>query len=206
MAEEDICKTAFVTPDGYFQYKRMPFGLKNAPSHFQRQMELAMEGLQCDVYLDDILIYGESEGQFLENLEQVLKRLRKYKLQANLEKCKLGVASVHELGYVLNSEGRQIDPMRYDVIERLPVPEDKKTLRGFLGYVNYFNEFIPHFSAISASLYALLHETTKWKWNAEEQTAFETLKSSIGFDFPSIAACPIGYANRDSRNIIEITT
>ena len=90
MAEQDKEKTAFSTPRGHFEYNRMPFGLKNAPATFQRVMDKALRGLignVCFVYLDDIVVFGETLKQHNEKLVMLFERLRETGLKLQPDKC-----------------------------------------------------------------------------------------------------------------------
>jgi hypothetical protein len=90
VAPEDRCKTAFSTSDGHFEYKRMPFGLKSAPSTFQRMMNNILSeliGNRCLVYMDDILVMGETLKEHNLKLRDVFQRLREHNLKIEPDKC-----------------------------------------------------------------------------------------------------------------------
>ena len=105
VAEEDRPKTAFLTPEGLYQFKVMPFGLCNVPATFQRLMDRVLNGLkwyQCLVYIDDIIVVGDSFANHLTNLVSVLKRLRGAGLKLKPSKCSLCQKAVKYLGHVIS--------------------------------------------------------------------------------------------------------
>ncbi|GKT29180.1 Retrovirus-related Pol poly from transposon, partial [Aduncisulcus paluster] len=118
--------TAFRTPDGIFQFTCMPFGLMNAPAHFQYIIQSVfgdlMEEKRCVIYMDDILVVGSSEEEFLYKLEIILDRCAKKGLSINFEKCFLGFEEVEFLGYTISGAGKQIAPGRISSIENLRTP------------------------------------------------------------------------------------
>ena len=113
MEEIDKPKTAFSTHMGLFQFKVMSFGICNAPSCYERLMELVLRGLRwekCFCYLDDIIVFGSSFDQFLENLKLVFDRLRSVNLTLKPSKCVLFQKKVSFLGHVVSDKGIQCDP------------------------------------------------------------------------------------------------
>ncbi|GKT29972.1 Retrovirus-related Pol polyprotein from transposon, partial [Aduncisulcus paluster] len=107
--------TSFKTPSGLFKYEMMPFGLVNAPSHFQFVMNRVLQGLivpVCLVYIDDVLIFGKSKDEFTINLELVLNRIKAYGLKLNPKKCLIGFQSLEFLGFVISKFGKEISPSR----------------------------------------------------------------------------------------------
>ncbi|GKT35480.1 uncharacterized protein DEA37_0008956, partial [Aduncisulcus paluster] len=144
--------TAFRTPDGIFQFTCMPFGLMNAPAHFQYIMQSVfgdlMEEKRCVIYMDDILVVGSSEEEFLYNLEIILDRCAKKGLSINFEKCFLGFEEVEFLGYTISGAGKQIAPGRISSIENLRTPSSKRDVKCLLGMVNFVRSFIPACSSV----------------------------------------------------------
>src|SRR3546814_906620 len=100
--------TAFATQDGLYEYTRVPFGLRNAPGYFQRAMSQVLTGLTdrgCQVFVDDIVVYGDDVETFLRNLRAVLQRLRDHDMRLKLAKCQFGLSSVEYLGHIVSGEG-----------------------------------------------------------------------------------------------------
>ena len=113
MAPKDRHKTAFLTREGLWQFKVMPFGLCNAPATFERLMELVLRGLlwqRCLVYIDDIIVYGTTFEDTLENLQLVLQRVRDAGLKLKPKKCELFTREILYLGFRVNGEGVKPDP------------------------------------------------------------------------------------------------
>ena len=135
--------TTFKTHMGTYQWKRVPFGLKGAPSFYQQQIANALEGLLykcCEVYIDDIIIYGTTEEEFLDNLRAVLERLDERGITVNPAKCKFGVESVEYVGHVVSHDGLTMSEEKKAKVLDFPIPDTTKQLRGFLGLVNYFRD------------------------------------------------------------------
>lgn len=117
--EGDEWKTAFRTRYGHFEYLVMPFGLTNAPVTFQHYIHQALEGLVntiCIVYLDNILVFSKDKESHTRHLQQVLDRLEKAELYANLKKCEFYRDEVHFLGFIISQQGVSMDPERVAMI------------------------------------------------------------------------------------------
>ena len=143
VAEEDVQKTAIITPFGLYEFLRMPFGLRNAGQSFQRFMDQIMEGIQnIFVYMDDILVASESQEEHREHLRAVLQRLEEHGLVLNKEKCVFGASSVDYLGHVVSAEGIQPLQARVAAIQDFPPPTTRGELQRFLGMINYYRRFI----------------------------------------------------------------
>ncbi|XP_045026270.1 uncharacterized protein LOC123470258 [Daphnia magna] len=177
VADSDRYKTAFVTPDGLFEFKRLPFGLENAPATFQRLMDRVLGRLKwkmCLVYLDDILVFGKTFGEHQERLQQVLVALEKANLTLNLRKCVFGTSRVKHLGHVISGEGICPDPEKVSALTDFPV-NNVKSLRAFLGLASFYRKFIADFAAIAHPLHALLKKNARWDWGETQEKAKGTL-------------------------------
>lgn len=176
---EDRDKTAFITPFGTFRYKVMPFGLRNAPSTFQRLIDRFRGGVQ-DVkilaYLDDLIILSSSFDQHLQDLERVFSRLREFKLHLNRSKCNFMCPEVKYLGHIITSEGIKPDPEKIDAISKIRSPHNVKELQSFLQTGSWFRRFIPNFAAVARPLSDLTKKKAIWKWGDEQQEAFNKIK------------------------------
>ena len=182
MDESSREKTAFTTHVGLYDFTVMPFGLCNAPATFQRLMESVLHGLigrSCMVYLDDVLVLGDSVEEHIANLRKVWSRLSQAGLRLKPSKCKLFQKEVKYLGYVVSPEGIATDPEKVNAIRAFPQPSDLKSLRSFLGLASYYRRFIPQFSVVSGPLFALTRKDTPFRWDDRCQTAFDKLKSSL---------------------------
>lgn len=183
MSNEDKEKTAFATPrGGLYQYNVMPFGLCNAPATFQRIIERTLSGLQWNVavlYLDDIIVYGKSFDEHLENLKKVLDRLDGANLRLKAKKCSFFKKEVSFLGYVVSETGIKTDPAKTESIEKIPTPNNVTELRSFLGLVSYYRKYIKDFASIAKCLHSLTSKNNKWIWTEECDRAFEELKKKL---------------------------
>ena len=172
-------KTAFVTHCGLYEFKKMPFGLVNAPATSQRLMEMVLAGLardKCYVYLDDVLVFGRTLEEHNQHLASVLMRIQRAGLRLKPKKCKFAELSVEYLGHVVSAEGIQTDTKKREALQMFPVPGDLKTLRSFLGLASYYHRFVPNFSKVAGPLHALTKKDAPYVWSPECQDAFERLK------------------------------
>ena len=147
LSQEARIKTAFVMHSGLFQFKVMPFGLCNAPATFERLMDRVLQGLRwsrCLVYLDDIISFGSTFGDALDNLTLIFERHRAYGLQLKSTKCHLFQSSVPFLGHIVGRRGLECDPRKIEDVKSWPVPDCLKSVRQFLGFVSYYRRIIPN--------------------------------------------------------------
>ena len=147
------------THKGLFEYTRMPFGITAAPAIFQRTMDNILQGLKhvC-VYIDDILITGESEEEHLRTLKEVLNRLEKAGVRLKKEKCVFMAPTVVYLGHQISREGLQPTMEKVRAITLAQRPANINQLRAFLGLVNFYGKFMKNLSTLLAPLYKLLRK------------------------------------------------
>ena len=151
-------KTAFRTHYGSFEWSVMPFGLTNAPIAFQRFMNNIFSDLLdvCVViYLDDILIYSNNMSEYYRHMKEVLKCLRKAGLYAKAEKCEFHSESVKYLGYILSPSGLTMSDDKVKIIQDWPEPKKVKDIQSFLGFANFYCQFIFNCSDIVIPLICL---------------------------------------------------
>ena len=175
-------KTAFSTQNGLFQFRVMPFGLCNAPSTFQRLMELVLAGLSwevCLAYLDDVVIFGRTWEEHLERLRIVLIRLREAHLKLHPKKCQFFRKCIVFLGHVISNSGVSTDPEKISSIVNWPTPTNVTELRSFLGLASYYRRFICRFAEVAAPLHRLQEKAISFQWSEQCNTAFETLKRRL---------------------------
>lgn len=180
--EKDRPRTAFITKYGLFEYTRMPFGLCNAPSTFQRGMELVLRRLQWVtllIYLDDVIITGKTFKEHLNNLGEVLSRFRKFGLKLKPTKCSLFREEVLFLGHVVGKDGVRANPSLVQDVEKWPVPQNLKELQAFLGLTNYYRRFVQGYADIARSLHNLTRKGVTYHWKAEQEVAFGALKKAL---------------------------
>ena len=179
--EEDRPKTAFVTRDGLFEFLVMPFGLCNAPSTFERAMELILHGLQWShllVYLDDVIVIGKTFNEHLGRLEEVFKRFSTNGLKIKPSKCHLCKDQVAFLGHVMSKDGVSTDPQKVGKVSSWPQPQTVTEVRGFLGLCGYYRKFVKDFATLAAPLFKLM-EKDSFRWSSSCQESFDTLKSAL---------------------------
>jgi len=179
---EDREKTAFSIGNGLWQFRVMPFGLCNAPATFERVMEQVLREFIskiCLVYLDDVIIFGKTFEEMIQNLRKVLSRLREVNLKINPNKCVLFSQKVKYLGHIISSEGISTDDDKIAAVSNWPIPQNKKHLRSFLGLCSYYRRFVKSFSILAKPLYTLTENQTKFVWNEQCEAAFIQLKRAL---------------------------
>lgn len=182
MSPVDAPKTAFSTPHGHYQFKRMPFGLKNAPATFQRLMDNVLSGLQGNelfVYMDDIVIYARSLQEHEVKFKKLMHRLRNANLKLQPDKCEFLRQEVAYLGHIIGSDGVRPDPGKIKAIKEYPVPKNPKNIKQFLGLVGYYRRFIPNFSKIAKPLTDLLKKNKPFLWEQNQNQAFDELRNIL---------------------------
>ena len=178
MAAESVEKTAFVTREGSYEFKVMPFRLKNAPSTFQRLMQTVLGDLiprRCLDYIDDVLVIGAKWEEHLDNLEAVLQHLQTAGLKLKPSKCDITHEQVSYLGFVVSSQGVSADPEKMQAIKEFLRPTNVQSLHSFLGLSSYYRRFISNYSGVAQPL----HNLTKDAPNKECEEAFEALKQKL---------------------------
>ncbi|RVW81572.1 Retrovirus-related Pol polyprotein from transposon 17.6 [Vitis vinifera] len=161
---EDQEKTTFTCPFGTFAYRRMPFGLCNAPATFQRCMLSIFSDMVeriMEVFMDDITVYGGSNEECLLHLEAILQRCIEKDLVLNWEKCHFLVQQGIVLGHIISKNGIEVDKAKVELIVKLPPPTNVKGIRQFLGHAGFYRRFIKDFSKISKPLCELLVKEAK---------------------------------------------
>ena len=177
--------SAFMTKDGLYHFTRLPFGLSGAVSYFAFQIctvvLVGLVGKICEAYLDDIIIWGETEAELISNLEEVLKRLQKFELVAKASKLKCG-STLQFLGHVVDAKGIAMSEDRKAALQSLVRPTTVGELYSFVGLANYFRDHIREYSKYSKSLTAMLEPKNKRKtiqWEAQAANDFETLRGLV---------------------------
>ncbi|UTT91574.1 hypothetical protein NDA17_004753 [Ustilago hordei] len=181
IAKGDEWKTAFGTQLGLYEYLVMPFGLANAPAHFQSFINDIFRdiiGVYVVVYLDDFLIFSDTEEVHVKHVTEVLTRLRSNRLFAKLSKCEFHTKTVEFLGYIIKPTGIEMDPEKVRTVKEWPMPESIHDIQRFLGFANFYRRFIAHFARIAKPLTALvkpIERFKKFELPEEAQQAFHKL-------------------------------
>ena len=179
---DDQEKTTFTCPYGTFAYRRMPFGLCNAPATFQRCMMSIFTDLIEDimeVFMDDFSVYGSSFTDCLANLCKVLERCEEKNLVLNWEKCHFMVKDGIVLGHRISEQGIEVDKAKIEVMTSLQPPRTVRDIRSFLGHAGFYRRFIKDFSMIARPLTRLLCKEAKFVFDADCLAAFQILKKSL---------------------------
>ena len=159
--------TAFSTPWALYEWLRIPFGLRNAPPVFQRFMNQMLGGLKgtiCEPYLDDVLIYGKTFEEQVENLKKVLQRMRKNGVKLRADKCVFAKKEVRYLGRLISENGYRPDPVDAAALDKFKkAPTNVGELRSVLGFVGYFRCYVRDFAKRMKPLYELLKEDEEGK-------------------------------------------
>ncbi|KAK7886058.1 hypothetical protein WMY93_025679 [Mugilogobius chulae] len=203
MEEEDKPKTAFVCPLGFYEFNRMPQGITNAPSTFQRLMERCMGDINLRevlVFLDDLIVFSSTLEEHEQRLKHVLERLREYGLKLSPSKCRFFQTSVKYLGHIVSKDGVKTDPEKVAAIKTWPVPQNLKQLKSFLGFTGYYRRFVKDYSKIvrplndltcgyppvrkgqkkgDPSKYHNPREPFADRWTQACQSAFECIKDKL---------------------------
>ena len=182
LADSDKEKSAFITHQGLFQFAVMPFGLSNAPATFERLMDRVLAGLLWEralVYLDDVIVYGRTFDEALENLAMVFQRYRNANLKLKGKKCDFFKLSINFLGHVISEAGVACDPDKLSAVKEWPVPTNQKELRGFYGLCSYYRRFVPMFAEVTDPLAQMMGKKSNFAWNEEAQKSFDTMKQLL---------------------------
>lgn len=195
--------TAFTTPSGQYQMKRLPMGLKISPSSFSRVMTIAMSGLNYEktfVYLDNLICFGRNLEIHNKNLMEILTRLRTVNLKLNPEKCDFLRKEILYLGHVVSADGIKPDPEKTRVLKDYPVPKNADEVKRFVAFTNYYRKFIPNFAEICYPLNNLSRKNVVFDWNEECEKSFRQLKDSL--TTPPV----LQYPNFDENNVFILKT
>ncbi|GJW09751.1 reverse transcriptase domain-containing protein [Tanacetum coccineum] len=179
---QDQEKTTFTCPYGTFAYRRMPFGLCNAPGTFQRCMMAIFHDMiekTMEVFMHDFSVFGDNFDLCLSNLEKILKRCEDTNLVLNWEKCHFMCREGIVLGHKISKSGIEVDRAKVNVIAKLPHPTTVKGVRSFLGHAGFYRRFIQDFSKIARPMTHLLEKETPFVFSKDCIDAFQTLKKKL---------------------------
>ena len=182
IAPEDQEKTTFTCPYGTFAFRRMPFGLCNAPGTFQRCMMAIFSDMAektIEIFMDDFSVLGNSFDNCLENLRSILIRCEQTNLVLNWEKCHFMVQEGIVLGHRISAIGIEVDKAKIEAIEKLPPPSSLKGIRSFLGHTGFYRRFIKDLSQIAKPLSNLLVQGTPFEFDSQCLHAFSVLKDKL---------------------------
>ena len=177
MSEEDQEKTSFVTSQGLFCYKVMPFELKNAGATYQRLMNKMFAhqiGMNIQVYVDDMLVKSLCENDHLNNLQETFNTLRSYNMKLNPSKYVFGVTVGKFLGFMVSQRGIEVNSEKMRVISELEPPRTVKAVQSLNGKVVALNRFVSKATDRCLPFFRILRKS--FEWTDKCQKAFEDLK------------------------------
>ena len=180
--EEDQHKTAFVTPDGSYEFLKMPFGMVNSAATLKRGIKKLIDDFDSvDYYWDDIIVHTSTWEKHLQALYKLFERLRKACLTIRPSKCLFGAETIDFLGHQLKRELIGLHEDNVEKIRNAPRPSNKMQVRSFMGLAGYYRDFIPNFAAISAPLSDLTRkgQPNKLDWGDAQEKAYQTLKTLL---------------------------
>ena len=180
--EPSRAKTAFITPQGLYEFNRLPMGLANSPSVFQRALNFILRmyiSIFCLIYLDDIIIYSKTLSEHLVHIEKVLKCLKAAGLKVKISKCQFAQTEVKYLGHIVSADGVRPNPEKVKSIEEFPSPKNVDELRTVVGMLSYYRKFIRNFAEIAHPMTKLQKKDIKFEWTSEQENAFKILKDKL---------------------------
>ena len=185
LRKADRHKTAFACELGLFEWRRMPFGLCNASATFQRAIARALQkivnrkGSMVMAYIDDIFIATETVEDHMARLREVFECLREAGFKMRVAKCDFMKPEIKYLGRVVSAEGVKPDPKAVAKLRDWDIPRNKTEMQSFLGFANYYREFIPWHAKLVAPLHAVTRLNATFAWGPDQQKAFNEIKKAL---------------------------
>ena len=193
-------KTAFITPDGLFEFNYMPFGLCNAPATFQRLIDVILGRLKWTialVYLDDIIVYSRTFDEHIVNLSLVFAALKKAGLKLKPSKCNFCESQLLFLGHVISADGVAVNPVKIKAVKDFPKPKRRRDILSFVALCSYYRRFIQNFAKIARPLHRLTEKNVKFVWDENAENAFMTLKEKL------VSSDVLAYPDEDAPTAIH---
>lgn len=183
MDANSIPYTSFVTPQGQYEYVKMPFGLRNGPAVFQRFISTVLDDMirsrEIVVYMDDIVVATVTPDEHIQILSKLFRRLVENKLEIKLTKCHFMQTSINYLGYLADKKGIRPNDSHIYTLRNYPMPTNIRELQSCLGLFSYFRRFVPSFSRIAGPLLDLLKKKADFRFDAECSKAFISLRDAL---------------------------
>jgi hypothetical protein len=170
--------TGFICQKGLFEFKRMPFGLKNAPATYQRMMDVLLKAgiyKYCHCYIDDVLIYSDTFEDHLKHVEEVMTKMFNAGLLLKAKKCTFCKKETEFLGHTLSADGITMQTSKLKKVANFPVPSSTAEVHSFLGLTGYYRKFVKDYASIVGPLYDLIRHNYPFSWSEERQKAFDTI-------------------------------
>ena len=181
LGKDSRAKTAFVTPFGKYKFLQVPFGLAQAPAFFQHLMNKVLDNCPFAMtYLDDIIIFSDTEEEHLAHIKEIFKRLEAADLKMKRSKCNFFKKHIHYLGHLISANGIRPLKDKLDTIRDMPAPpHNSKEVKQFLGLAGYYRKFVPQFADLSRQLARLTCKDRVFEWTHECRKAFNILKQRL---------------------------
>ncbi|MBW0546434.1 hypothetical protein O181_086149 [Austropuccinia psidii MF-1] len=172
-----------ITHCGIYEYLRMPFGIKNAPSHYQRMMNTIFptelsEGWLIN-YIDDIIICSDSCSLHLERLARVIHKVSEVNIKISLKKYNFGFEELKALGHIVSGLSLGIDKNKLAAVLLKPIPQQKKEMMSFLGFSSYCSQHLKDSAILAKSLYRICDQQTVFERTQERIKAYEKIRRSL---------------------------
>jgi hypothetical protein len=181
--EESIEKSAFITQSGHFEWLVMPFGLKNAPSTFQRIMQGLLKDFEgVEVYLDDIIVHTRTKEEHISLLSRVLAKLAENGIRLRRDKCHFLAKEIEYLGHVITNGSVKPSPKKLEAIQNFPTPRNIAGIQSFVGLANYYRDFVENMASLTAPLTKLTKKDVEFVWGTEQQNSFDEIKRRLTTD------------------------
>jgi hypothetical protein len=182
LRKEDEEKTSFITLFGTYCYFRMPEGLCNAGSTFCRMMKAALKdqvGRNVLSYVDDIVMASNKRENYITNLAETFTSMREARLKLNPEKCVFGITKGKVIGCLVSTKGIEVNRDKIKVITQMQHPQSGKDVQKHTCWITSLNQFISKLVEHNLPFFAILRGSTNVEWGAEQQKAFDDLKSYL---------------------------
>ncbi|MBW0583138.1 hypothetical protein O181_122853 [Austropuccinia psidii MF-1] len=167
----------------FYEYLRMPFGIKNVPSHFQRMMnEIFPEELSEQwliIYIDDIIVFSKTWEEHMYRLSRALTKIQSVNMKNSLKKHHFGFKELKALGHVVSGLSLGIDKSKVAAVLLKPMPQNKKEIQSFLGFAGYYRQHIKYFAYIARPPYKLCEKDTVFEMTVDRVKAFESLRQAL---------------------------
>ncbi|MBW0538239.1 hypothetical protein O181_077954 [Austropuccinia psidii MF-1] len=168
---------------GIYEYTRMPFGIKNAPAHFQRMMDTIFQEEKLEgwmvVYIDDIIIYSETWEDHVHYIDRLPSKCTPINLKTSLKKCNFGQQELLTLGHKVSGVSLVIDQNKVAAVLQKPVPKSIKEMQSFLVFAGYYRNQIKNFAHITSSLYKLCSKDVVFEISKERRDTYERIKHEL---------------------------
>ena len=185
ISESHRHKTAFSIPQGKYQFKIMPFGLKNAQATFQRCMDKIVKeykekgAVGLDAYVDNLIVCSKSMEDHINTIEILLQVLESNNMSLRKDKCEFAYQEIQYLGFKIDGKTLKPETKNIAKINEFPAPTKRKELQSFLCLANYNRRFIDGYSLICSLLNRLTSSKVPFVWTSQEQAAFDKLKTTF---------------------------